>query len=247
MSQSSYQHEYLDAFKELESLLKRCANVSSDATQFKDVVDKAKSKNSAVKHYESLIWDLYGLRNVFAHADRDKYIAEVNDVAYEKINELIEILQDPPKAGEVFKADVYYATTRDITEEVLKRMMDNEAKHIYTHVPVYEGSGFIGVLSETTVLRWLIENVKEGEAQFYKKTVSDINRKYLNSPDNKHHFVSHDKSVFEIKEMFDKAIQKGERLGVVLITNTGNKNEQLLGIVTAWDLPKIDEYLATQH
>lgn len=87
MTQSSYQHAYLESFKKLESLLRRYTNVSFDVTQFKNVViNKAKSKKPAVKYCENFIRGLYGFRNVFAHADIDNCIAEVNDVTYVKVD-----------------------------------------------------------------------------------------------------------------------------------------------------------------
>ena len=91
MKDSSYQ--YLNKFKQLETQLKRVAGISSDITQFKDILDKAKKNNFLVRYREGLIWDLYALRNVFAHADREKYIARVNKLAYEAIDNLINLIQ----------------------------------------------------------------------------------------------------------------------------------------------------------
>lgn len=242
MKNSESKHKYIEAFKRVEKTLKRIACVSADTTQYKDILDKAKQNNPAVAYFEGLLWDLYGLRNVFAHADRDKYIAEVNSLAFEKMDEILKILTKPPRADVLFKADVLCATTEDIAETVLRQMNEK----LYTHIPVYNGSKFIGVLSETTILEWLVENIKEGRAQFYKGKVADINRKYLNSNRNIHKFVSADTSVFEIQKMFDDSIKQGKRLGVIFITNSGKKDERPVGIVTAWDLPKINDFLKTR-
>ena len=43
--------------------------------------------------------------------------------------------------------------------------------------------------------------------------------------------------------MFEDAIYGKNRLGAVLITKNGTKDEKPLGIITAWDLPKLKEYL----
>jgi len=239
MKNSESKHKYLEAFKRVEKALRRVACVSADTTQYKDILDKAKQNNPAVAHFEGLLWDLYGLRNVFAHADRDKYIAEINSLAFEKVSEILKILAKPPRATDLFKADVLCATTEDIAETVLRQMNEK----LYTHVPVYHDSKFIGVLSETTILEWLVENIKEGRVQFYKRKIADINRKYLNSDRNMHKFVSADTSVFEIQRMFDDSIRRGKRLGVIFITESGKKDEHPIGIVTAWDLPKINDFL----
>ena len=43
--------------------------------------------------------------------------------------------------------------------------------------------------------------------------------------------------------MFEEAIEKGRRLGALVITKSGKKDELPIGIITAWDLPRIDQYI----
>jgi CBS domain-containing protein len=231
--------KYLKEFKKLETELKRIANASSDVSRFGEILTKAKSKNPVVQFKEGIIWDLYGLRNVLAHADRDKYIAEVNELAFNTIKELLKLLEHPPIVGDIFKTKVYTTGVEDITEVVVKTMQ----RELYTHVPVYSGRKFVGVLSETTILDWLVENIKEGKAQFYKQKVGQINPKYLHPFTNRHKFISPRVSIFEVIKMFEDAVSKRERLGVIFITSSGRENEEPVGIITAWDLPKIKEYL----
>lgn len=114
---------------------------------------------------------------------------------------------------------------------------------IYTHVPVYNGK-FKGVLSETTILEWLSDNISDGGcAYFEKKKVGDINPKYLHSKINQYKFTKETTSIFDIQKYFDEAIAKQERLGVIFITPNGDKNSRPTGVITAWDSPKIKEYL----
>ena len=224
------EHKYLSAFKQLEIRLRRIAVVGSDAMQSKDIVEKAENKNPAVMAKRGVIWNLYGLRNVFAHADRDKYIADVNDLAFAEINKIIGLLDNPPKAIDVFKRDVFVACLNDDMGVVLRNMKDN----LYTHIPVYDNGKFIGILSETTILEWLVENINEGgEAYFAKQKVDNVNRKYLHPKTNQCVFIKESTSIFEIDKMFEDTIYGQNRLGVILITKNGTKDENPLGIITA--------------
>lgn len=231
--------KYLSCFKELEAALKRIASPVSDSVSFREILKKAKEKNPIIQYKEDIIWDLYALRNVFVHSDRDKYIANVNEIALQNIEDILQLIKNPPKVGNIFKREVYTISTNNITEIVLKEMQ----KNLYTHIPVYENDTFIGVLTETTILDWLVENIQEGRAQFYKQLIGKINRKYLNSSNNLHKFVSSKISIFDVLKIFEETIEQKKRLGAIFITKNGRKNEKIIGIITAWDLPKIKECL----
>jgi CBS domain-containing protein len=232
--------KFKDLFKQLETRLKGIAGVSSDATQFKDIIDKAKKNNPYVEYKEDIIWDMYGLRNVFSHCDRDKYIAEVNNLAFEELNTIIKNIENPPKAGDVFKTEMFTATLDDDVYPVLKKMKEE----IYTHVPIYDFEHqFIGILNESTVLNWLVANLVDGKANFSKKQLSDFDRNFLHTDENKCEFITKDLDVFSVQKMFDKYMLSGQRLGCVVITSSGDKSEDPLGIITAWDLPEIRKHL----
>lgn len=233
-----FSHSYLKEFKKIETRIRKIAGLP-DTARFSDVLDKVEHFSYFIRIKKNLIQDLWALRNVFAHADRDKYIAEVNDLAFDSIKELIERLDKPPVVGKVFKVEVFTANTEDFTEDVVKKM----EKEIYTHVPIYNDGKFWGILSETTVLSWLAKNIKKGSAGFKKNKIRDINRGYLFPRTNKVKFIPANTDIFKVQKMFDSAINKGERLGALIITRRGGEDEKPIGIITAWDLPKIKEYL----
>lgn len=232
------QNNYLELFKKLEAKLKELAGNCGD-TKFGDIVKKASDKNYYVKERRDILSDLYGLRNVLAHSDREKYISEINQLAFDEINDFLKNLEHPPKVNSVFSTEIYSVTTNDFLEDVLKKMKEK----LFTHIPVYQDSKFIGVLTETSILDWLVDNIHDGRAEFDKKTIAFINKRYLNCPTNRFRFISEKTSIFEVQELFEKAIKKEERLGVIFVTENGEKEEKITGIITAWDLPKIRTFL----
>src|SRR3989344_1409209 len=220
---------FFTQFKTLETKLRRIAK-STDIESFYNILDKAK---------RSVLLDLHALRNVFAHSDRDRYIATVNQIAFKEIENIVKLLDNPPTVEEVFKKEIYRVNLDEIIDIVIRKMKEK----IYTHVPIYDNDKFYGVFTETTLLDWLIDNINEGRAQFYKRQIKDVNRKYLFNDTNIVKFIPANKSIFEIPELFNKAISNNKRLGALLITKTGKKDSKPIGIITAWDLPLIDKYI----
>jgi len=238
-SSSNISNKFLSEFKIFEKRIREIAGVTSDVTQQKDIIQKAKSNSPLIEHKEGLIWDLYALRNVFAHQDRGKYITNVNEMAFEELSNLMRLMNKPPQAGRIFKKEVFVAKKDDLIEKIIKEM----SKNIFTHVPVYENETFVGVFSEASIFEWLADNIQNGNATLNKIKMGVINKKYLNSPNDKFEFINSKVSVFDLLKMFETYVSKGKRLGVVFITKNGSKNERIDGLVTAWDLPTIKDYL----
>jgi CBS domain-containing protein len=238
VGQQSFTHKFLDEYKKLERKLRSLAG-ANDQMSFRDVIKECKKQSIVVTLKEEIIFDLSALRNVFAHSDREKYIAEVNQVAYQLLAELLKLLEHPPTVLEFFKAEVYCANVEDVTETVLKKMQEK----LFTHVPIYDGDKFKGILSETTIFDWLIDSIKQDKSEFYKRQIKDIKPEYLNSANNLFEVIKPGTDIFSVLKIFEDAINNQKRLGVVLITPTGSKDEKPIGIITAWDLPRIRNLL----
>ena len=43
-------------------------------------------------------------------------------------------------------------------------------------------------------------------------------------------------TIFNLKEIFEKAVKEGRRIGLAFVTQTGKKDEKMLGIVSPWDI-----------
>ena len=56
---------------------------------------------------------------------------------------------------------------------------------------------------------------------------------------NNYCFLSRNATIFEALERFRGHQQEGKRLEAILVTNSGGKTEDLLSIITIWDLPRI--------
>lgn len=231
-------YSFLEKFKLLEARLRKIAH-STDKDNFYTILSKVEKINYLVKKKRDILLDLNALRNVLAHSDREKYIAEIKKEAYLEIDNIVNLLDNPPSIGIFFNKRVYSVDTDEILEIVIKNMQ----KNIYTHVPVYKDNKFYGVFSETSIFSWLVDCIQSGRADFYKPQMKSVKREYLFCETNKIEFVAENTSIFTIPERFNNAITKKTRLGALIITKTGDKDESPIGIITAWDLPLIDSYI----
>jgi len=231
---------FIDQYQILEKKLKKIAR-SKDGARLADIVSNVCNKNKFLESKRSLLYDLNALRGVFSHQKRDRYIAEVNDLAITEVTKILEILDNPPKVGDVFKTDMFVARMDDNVDYILREMQ----KNIYTHIPVYDNcNNYIGTFTETSLLDWLVDFIKDGHAYFNKTKMSDVKHKYLHSKINRVAFIKPEKSIFEIEKMFEDVVKKEQRLGAIFITKDGKEHGELpIGIITAWDLYRIKEYL----
>jgi len=225
--------KFNELYQRFEARLKKIAGVS-DKTDIYGVINLAGERNVIVEKNKRIINDLVALRNVLFHCDRKKYI-KMNDIALESVENLLDLLDNPPKVIDRFKADVYRVDLNDRVDEVVFRMKEKN----YTHIPVYDDDKFVGVFTETSLLDWLAGNIKNGEADFRKTQMKDINKQYLHTQNNGYKFVAPSFNVFEVQSEFEKAINDKKRLGVIFITDSGKQDGKIVGIITAWDLPKI--------
>jgi CBS domain-containing protein len=127
---------------------------------------------------------------------------------------------------------IYTASMDTNAIKLLKKMNEN----IYTHVPIMDGDTLLGIFSENTLLAYTAD---AGEAIITKDmTVVDF-AEYIplkNHASEAFEFLPRNASLGKVYEVFNKAISKHVRIGMVFITEHGREDEKPLGVITAWDL-----------
>lgn len=109
---------------------------------------------------------------------------------------------------------------------------------VYTNVPIMKGKAVWGVFSESTVF----EVVGDGKiAPFDEKTEFFEIRQYIidYSRNGIYDFASCEDSIDDVCKMFSDATRQGRRLDVIFITSNGNKEGDLVGLITVWDIAKL--------
>lgn len=212
--------------------------------------------NKFMQRYPSYEWLkeeirlAHDLRNVLIHEEKFKQdIAIPTDAYLEKIGGILTTLESPQSAIDISSKELYCCDPNDSILDVVGEMV----KKIYSQVPVFEDKihrkGFIGVFSETCLMHLLgtvgHESLERGLCLASNAKVADILHIVKTPINESWQFVSKDTDVYKIKEMFNtltfhNAAIPNSRLGVLFVTENGKVEEEVLGIITSWDLSKID-------
>lgn len=113
-------------------------------------------------------------------------------------------------------------------EEVIKTMDD---KH-YSYVPILDEKKRVnGIISSESIISLL------SEKKPFDKSVSEYLALFsLKGQSKKYVFLSRRSSFYEAERLFTSLGDDKKRVGLILITENGNPNEALLGIISPYDV-----------
>jgi len=171
------------------------------------------------------------LRNILTHdrTSADGYQAVPTAAFVGAVERIHADLSRPALAVPTFKRHVETVSHNDTLAKVLRQIH----KRDYSQFPVYDDSGFRGLLTENGITRWLAEHLTSelSLVDLEEVSVSKVLRKEEARRTN-WRFASRKTTVPEIQAWFAGE----ELLEAVLITDGGKVTEKLLGIATRWDL-----------
>lgn len=180
------------------------------------------------------------IRNVIVHDEIDECIVIPSDHMSQKIKSIYGTLSNPPKWDKIGVREIYSCNEDDSIVTVVKEM----ARNTYTHVPVLKDGIFQWLLAESVYVQWL-SNTMAGDGIISSETQIKDLKKYTAQINDEFAFLPRDTDIFKIRDLFEKYTKEKfdnsfKRLGVIFITQTGKKTEKILGLITAWDLAKIN-------
>ncbi|WP_148629483.1 CBS domain-containing protein [Bacillus sp. E214] len=191
-----------------------------------------------INNYKEELISFAQLRNTIIHnkLEKDYYIAEPHNETVERIEFIAKQILVPKKAIEIAARKPVTFNKDDNIDELLDMMKTND----YSCFPIYDSKGFVGLVTSNGLSRWLADNVvKEGIIFSDYKIQHLLEYEYENNVI----FLSERDDVFQVKEMFETQLSKVQpRLEAILISNSKKKHKDaLLGIITPWDLIKIEK------
>ncbi|MCU0667214.1 MAG: CBS domain-containing protein [Patescibacteria group bacterium] len=232
---------FLEHYGSLERYLRRVYGSKGQFDTFLQLVTKAEKKNAIVANFANDLREYGELRNAIVHnrvPDKNTIIAEPHSFVVDRIIHIRDMIEHPKKVSSVMTKPVFIATTNDLLYPIAKKMINN----IYTHIPIYdEHNNFVGVLSETAILRWIGNRVKHNKQLKSERSINEI-IDWLDISGNKfndYEFIPKNAQVLDVKKRFELALNQGRRLGAIYVTKTGKSTEKIEGVVTAWDFPKL--------
>ncbi len=235
MADVSNADRFLNAYSTIEHEMERILNLK-EHRRFFELVDRSARANPVIERYRFDLREYSELRNAIVH-DRSggEIIAEPVTEVVEKIERIAALLMEPPKVAPLFLKKVLtlsgnYSVSKAIRE--LSRMS-------YTQAPVYLDNQLIGLVTSNMIVKWMgicLINNKE-EVNLHETLLIDVIEKA--GHENDYQFIAVNQSLFDVPDIFYRWQQEGRKLEAVFITQHGDPDEPLLGIITNRDLPVV--------
>lgn len=127
---------------------------------------------------------------------------------------------------------MYCKNLNDDINSTIKDMIEK----VYTHIPIIENNILKGVFSESTLLDIINKDkgiIIDKSTQF--KEIEEF-LKIENHTSEEFIFISKNKNIYDIEEMFKNYFSKKKKIGCIYITENGKSTERILGMTTAWDI-----------
>ncbi|NCU30907.1 CBS domain-containing protein [Candidatus Saccharibacteria bacterium] len=231
--------EYRIEFNKLETMLKKRANARSEDSISSVVTSLVNiHKDRVVRQFQRDIRQFIELRNAIIHQSTDRAIAEPYEETVAALRQLVVNIEQPKAAWDIATTELIKVSLEDSLSDVVGQMAQ---MHI-TSLPIVEDKKVIGFVSENTIVKIVDKAFEYGGALIDEAKIKDVayDQPYGDDSDV-YAYVTRKVTVYEIEDMFNDAIKKGKRLLAILVSDKGDASATPLGIITAWDLHKIDK------
>ena len=231
----------ISLFKELEDVIKneckKCA-IDTNEKSISLLINELSKKNNIVRRNKDELDLIRNVRNLNVHQqiDKYKYVVYPSPEINNKLEMIINEIKNPPMIYYsemcIKKSNMYCRKMNHSIYDTIQEM----TKKLYTHIPIIENGKLIGVFSENT----LLDIVKRDNVIIIdeKTTFKDIeeNLKIENHTMESFKFISKRKNIYDVEDMFKNYFGQHKRIGCIYITENGKENENILGMLTAWDV-----------
>lgn len=189
-----------------------------------------------VEHFYSDLKTINAIRNIIIH--RNDWIT-IPDETIHRIQEMVTAIQNIEKKLETRALDIFWKKVfvcKDSTP--LHEVLEAIGERGFAHIPVYSESGkFRWVVSEKSIALWLARQTKSHNSiDFHNTLLKDV---VIDTSHHEYIFIPSDCPVSSIEWFFSEYSNNRKKLGAIFLTETGDENEWIDGIITAWDLPRI--------
>ncbi|OZM56940.1 hypothetical protein CIB95_09220 [Lottiidibacillus patelloidae] len=223
------------AYNKIHTKLKELVGDTRLYASYSDILYQAKTRRNIVHHNYEMLKKFGHLRNTIVHEKlkENYYIAVPHLHIVEEIERICQHLWRPPLALSIASQPVKICHPTTSLKEILEIMHTNG----YSQVPVYDEEGFLGLLTEGGIVKWISENTIAGLVE-----IEDVKAQEILPLEDEHnvHFISRKQTIYDLEDVFEKYYDNNKKLEAILITEHGRKVQRPVGIVTSWDLVEID-------
>jgi predicted transcriptional regulator len=223
---------FVSAYNRIQKRLEAIVG-PADYLPFARLVDKAASRNSAVRQFKKRLKSLADLRNVLVHDHEDqKELAVPTERTVLGLEALAATITSPPPLLSVASKNVHSCRPSDPVGSAARVMHDNS----FSQLPVHDGEKLVGLLTGETIARWLAARLEGGVGILEEESVDKI---LEHQEVAGYALMEQNATVFDGLKEFDRAMHSGTTLQAIIVTAHGRGTEAPLGIVTPSDIPAL--------
>ncbi len=220
------------AFLAIDKHLRQLTELS-DKEPFAFVMHKARSYSPLVSRRWQDLEAIRKLRNAIVH-DTYGLLAEPTDKAVQLVEEIRDLLLEPPRVDtSPFLSEVITISLEAPVAEAVRVMHEKD----FSQLPVVGQKGIVGLLTTSTIARWLGTQVAEDIFSLTETAVAEVLQ--YKEEDETWKCIPRHSTLVEAVEFFEQELHQGHRPVALIITHSGKQHEAPLGIITPWDLPEI--------
>ena len=176
------------------------------------------------------------IRNLLSHnADEaGEPVVEPSEAMLRAMDDILAHVQQPRMAVDYGtpQEKILFAHPNDSALDLMRHMQ----RMGYSHVPVRDRSGLVGVFSAASLAFYVAENGFEGLDDALR--VGELKRAldFTRERSEKYMFMPTDATLPAVRDAFQKRDERNSRLSVVFITSDGTREGEILAMLTPWDV-----------
>ena len=178
------------------------------------------------------------IRNLLTHNDDTdgQPVIEPSEGVVELLGGIVDYVQRPRLAVDYGTPGdkILFAHPNDSALDVMRHMM----RMGYSHVPVRDKTGLVGVFSAGALMSFVGDKGFEGLKDDLR--IGDLKQALSvdNERTDKYLFFDRTVTLTAVRMAFEKRQERNRRLAVVFITEDGEQHSQVLAMLTPWDALK---------
>jgi predicted transcriptional regulator len=223
--------KFIEMFNQLNEHLKE---VNDWDTSFYSLLHDGRNNEYIIKKHRDKLDIVREVRNSITH--NNEYYFLPSDSLYSLLEEILEKVLDSPEVSDFIDDELLVIRENSSIIETIQDMKRND----YSQIPVVDQKGkYIELLTSNTILRWIGDLEKNQDSSLIVRDAEIKEILKYAEEDEISEFISRDSKLDQLIDKHESIIKAGNKIDAFLITENGNRDEVLLGIITNWEIPEI--------
>jgi len=225
--------EFLDLYKRVEACARQRYGIEREDSPIFYLMNRCREFRD-VRQKLNICREV---RNLLQHCQKIDgcYPIEVQDVLINVLKDVIDRFENPICAYDIAtkRSKLYARTLNDPVVETIASML---RKGVHC-VPILEKDSVCGVFTGTSLEGIQKEHLPAAFRELKDMGLLDLNR----TAKETFAFVPRDMTFDDLDVLFESYAKQGKIVRALFVTQTGEKHQRLLGIITATDMMGFDE------